>query len=134
MGNRNASSAISFGGHEKICNRILSLDNMVRFAGVIDDRGILVYHEYNRGITPLINNEELKLCAVQALLRMGTRQTFAHKTGNVLYSVTVYERVKRATIPLNNYYTLLVSFDIDADHDKFIVEEILPAIDKSLAA
>ncbi|MEO9320730.1 MAG: hypothetical protein ABI361_08670 [Nitrososphaera sp.] len=124
-------STISFNDHEKICSKILDSDSQVRFAGIMNDRGILVYYDYNRDITPLINSEELKLCAMQALIRLGTRQTFAHKTGNVQYSVTVYERVKRATIPLNDYFTLLVSFDIDANHESIIVDKILPAIDRS---
>ncbi|HZT35212.1 MAG TPA: hypothetical protein VFA15_04780 [Nitrososphaera sp.] len=125
-------SVISFNDQERICRQILGLDNQIRFVGIINEQGILVYYDYNRDITPLITNEELRLSAMQALIRMGTRQTFAHKTGDVYYSVTVYERVKRATIPLNAYYTLLVSLDAGANHESIIVDKILPAIEKPI--
>jgi hypothetical protein len=64
---------------------------------------------------------------------MNTRKDFESKFGRPIYSFTLYEKVKRATITLyhnNNeeYPILMVSFDIEADHDSIIMNKILPII------
>ena len=49
-----------------------------------------------------------------------------------IYSFTLYEKVKRATITLENeeFPILMASFDIQADHDHIIMDKILPIIRK----
>lgn len=113
---------------EDICKKVLELDSSIRFAGVINDQGKIISYEYNRDVMPLITSHDLTLSAMQAFIRMGTRATFEHKTGKALYSCTVYEKVKRATIPLNDYFTLLVSFELQADHESIIMKKITPLI------
>ncbi|MDQ4022595.1 MAG: hypothetical protein M3224_02575, partial [Thermoproteota archaeon] len=70
--------------------------------------------------------------AIESVLRMNTRKDFESKLGKPIYSFTLYEKVKRATITLENkeYPIVMVSFDIQADHDYIIMDKILPIIRK----
>jgi hypothetical protein len=40
-----------------------------------------------------------------------------------------YEKIKRATLPLNDEYLLLISMEVDADHNS-IISSILNLIEK----
>ena len=53
---------------------------------------------------------------------MRTRDDLLSMLGKPIYSLTLYEKVKRATILLDNdeYPVLMVSFNIEADHDSLI--------------
>jgi hypothetical protein len=66
---------------------------------------------------------------------MNTRKDFESKLGKPIYSFTIYQKIKRATITLENeeYPILMASFDKEADHANIIVNKILPMInDKGL--
>ena len=54
------------------------------------------------------------------------------KLGKPLYSFTLYEKVKRITIPLfdNNYQILMISFDIDGENEYVILEKVLSLLKK----
>jgi hypothetical protein len=70
--------------------------------------------------------------AIESVLRMNTRKDFESKLGKPIYSFTLYGKVKRATITLESeeYPILMVSFDIQADHDHIIIDKMLPIIRK----
>jgi hypothetical protein len=95
--------------------------------------GKLVISRYRHGLVPIITEQEIEILAIESVLRMNTRKDFESKFGRPIYSFTLYEKVKRATITLedNNseeYPILMVSFDRGADHDSTIMNKILPII------
>jgi hypothetical protein len=47
----------------------------------------------------------------------------------------MYEKIKRATISLDNkeYNILMVSFDAEADHESIILNKIIPFVKNELA-
>jgi hypothetical protein len=55
--------------------------------------------------------------------------------GKPIYSFTMYEKIKRATISLDNkeYNILMVSFDAEADHESIILNKIIPFVKNELA-
>ena len=70
--------------------------------------------------------------AIQSVLGMTTRKDFESKLGKPIYSFTLYQKLKRVTVTLENkeYPILLASFDIEADHDNIVVNKLLPMINK----
>jgi hypothetical protein len=52
------------------------------------------------------------------------------KLGKTIYSITSYEKVKRAVIPIgkDGDFVLMVSFDNEADHDLIIRNKIMPLV------
>jgi len=111
-----------------VCNRILALDNSIRFAGIADKMGKVVVHEFRKDVTPMLKFEELEGSAIKSVLRMKTREDYEAKLGRAIYTFTLYEKVKRASIPLENeeYVLSIVSFEKDAHHERIILSKILP--------
>lgn len=116
------------------CVSILRLDKGIRFAGVADRDGRLVGHAYRKGIIPLLTPRETEISVLQSFIRMGTRATLEQKLGDTIYSFSMYRKVKRVTIPLRNSskitHILMVSFDVDVDHEPIILNGIIPELEK----
>jgi hypothetical protein len=115
-----------------ICSAILELDNAIRFAGIASQvSGKILAAKYREGVTPHLTIKESELSIMQSLIRMSTRKALEQKLGNTIYSATVYEKVKRASIVIssggsNGDAILIVSFEKEADHDAIITKKILP--------
>jgi len=97
--------------------------------------GKLVVSKYRDGLIPIITEQEIEMLAIESVLRMNTRKDFESKFGRPIYSFTLYEKVKRATITLHDnnneeYPILMVSFDREANHDSIILNKILPIIEE----
>jgi hypothetical protein len=115
-----------------LCKQIIELDSAIRFAGIPNKFGKQIVVEYRKGLTPLLTDTESELYAIESVMRMNTRKDFESKLGKPIYSFTLYEKIKRATITLESeeYPILMVSFDIQADHDHIIIDKVLPIIRK----
>jgi hypothetical protein len=115
-----------------VCGEILLLDKSIRFAGIANKMGKVVAHEFRKDVTPMLTFEELEGSAIKSVLRMKTREDYEAKLGRAIYTFTLYEKVKRASIPLqnDNYVLLIVSFERDADHENIILSKILPFMHK----
>lgn len=116
----------------RVCNQILESDSSVRFVGIPNKMGRQIVSSYRNGLTLLLTPQEIEMFAIESVLRMNTRKDFESKLGRPIYSFTLYEKVKRATITLENeeFPILMASFDIQADHDHIIMDKILPIIRK----
>jgi hypothetical protein len=116
----------------RLCNKILESDNSVRFVGIPNKMGRQIVSSYRNGLILLLTPQEIEMFAIESVLRMNTRKDFESKLGRPIYSFTLYEKVKRATITLENeeFPILMASFDIQADHDHIIMDKILPIIRK----
>lgn len=125
--------------YDTICVQILDLDRSIRFAGFCNKMGTIVGAKYKKGITPLLTERESNLSFMDSTLRMTTRNDTQPKLGKPVYSLTVYQNVRRATIFLDNKECpiLMVSFDnIDnmhigkkqIDYESIILDRILPLV------
>ena len=118
-----------------LCKRIIGLDSTIRFVGIPNKFGKQIVVEYREGLVPLLTDSESELYAIESVMRMNTRKDFESKLGKPIYSFTLYEKIKRTTISLDNkdYPILMVSFDTETDHESIILNKILPFIKKELA-
>jgi hypothetical protein len=116
----------------RLCSQILESDSSVRFVGIPNKMGRQIVSSYRNGLTLLLTPQEIEMFAIESVLRMNTRKDFESKLGRPIYSFTLYEKIKRATITLESeeYPILMVSFDIQADHDHIIIDKMLPIIRK----
>jgi hypothetical protein len=116
----------------RLCNQIQESDSSVRFVGIPNKMGRQIVSSFRNGLILLLTPQEIEMFAIESVLRMNTRKDFESKLGKPIYSFTLYEKVKRATITLESkeYPIVMVSFDIQADHDYIIMDKILPIIRK----
>jgi hypothetical protein len=132
-----------------ICNQILEADESIRFAGFANHMGTIIAAQHRESLKsvekekeqPLLTKNELELSAIESVLRMVTRKDMMSKFGKPLYSFTSYEKVKRATILLENSknsdcpHILMVSFDNKAGayQETIILNDILPLVSNHLS-
>jgi hypothetical protein len=118
-----------------LCKQIIELDSAIRFVGIPNKFGKQIVVEYRKGLTPLLTDTESELYAIESVMRMNNRKDYESKLGKPIYSFTLYEKIKRTTISLDNidYPILMVSFDTEADHESIVLNKILPFVKKELA-
>ena len=93
------------------------------------------YNQLNNDLgVPLMTEAESELSAIEAVIRMNTRreEDFQLKIGKPKYSFTAYNKIKRATLLLDNedYPILMMSLNKEADHEHIILDKVLPIIRK----
>jgi hypothetical protein len=117
---------------DSLCSRIIEADKAIRFVGISNKMGNQIISRYRSGLTTLLTPKEIEMYAIQSVLRMNTRKDYESKLGKPIYSFTLYQKLKRVTVTLENkeYPILLASFDIEADHDNIIVNKLLPMINE----
>jgi hypothetical protein len=130
--------------HE-ICNQILEIDPSIRFAGFANNMGTVIAAQHRKALMSvekekeqsLLTKDELELSAIESVLRMVTRKDMIPKLGKPIYSFTLYEKVRRATLLLENSNNsncppiLIVSFDNNGEgtyQESIILNGILPLV------
>ena len=115
-----------------LCKDILESDRSIRFVGISDKMGKQIASSYRDKLVPLLTPTEIEMSAIESVLRMKTRKDFESKLGKPKYTFTLYQKLKRVTVPLENdeFPILMASFDLEADHDNIITDKILPLINE----
>ena len=125
--------------YQDLCRQVLDLNISIRFAGVATLEGKILATQSREGVKPLLSPQESQLAMMQSLIRANILTAFEQKLGKTIYSITVCEEIKRATISLfnqeegnGNYYDsyLMVSFEKEANVESIINEKILPLLKK----
>ena len=108
------------------------LDPLIRFVGIANRMGTLVGTSYREHLNVLMNDDETKLYAMQAVFRAEIREDFQKNLGDLNYSVGKYDKLIRATIPLKSVseskYYILISFDVEANSIFIIENKVLQYI------
>ena len=90
-------------------------------------------YEYRKNVEPLFAEDELKEQSNVQKQLMNTTKDLRSKFGSPIFLSILYEKVKLATILLDNskeYNLLMMSFDIGTDHQSIISNKILPMVKK----
>src|SRR5215216_459350 len=115
--------------YTKLCKDIINLDPKVRYADICDNNGEIRYGWQREGVKNLLSPEEIKKSNLQALARWALRNSLSPKVGKGKYAMAEYEKVKRITIPLEYHHLLLITTEVDANHDR-IIDHVLKLIQR----
>jgi hypothetical protein len=123
---------------QEFCDKVISIDKSIRFAGIADGDGHLVAIAERKGLKPLLNPEERAQYAITAATRQYTRLRWEYLLGKINYAMSNYAKLVRATIPIADensrlYYVLLLSFDRETGQGvhEIIMEKIIPLVRKN---
>src|SRR5919198_5195403 len=122
---------------QEFCDKVITLDKSIRFAGIADEDGHLVATAERRGLKPLLNPEERAQYAITAATRQYTRLRWEYLLGKINYAMSNYAKLIRATIPIADEnsrlsYVLLISFDVDGENvHSVIMKKIIPLVSKN---
>jgi hypothetical protein len=109
-----------------LCKQIFELDKTIRFVGVANMEGKMIAQEYRKLLRSLLTIVESELSTMQSIIRLRTRKVQEVKLGKTVYAFALYEG---PTISLD-YTILMISFEIEANHESIILKKILPLITK----
>jgi hypothetical protein len=110
---------------------ILELEKTIRWVGITNKFGTLLNFEHKQGVQMLLTEEENEEYAANTISRQKTRVKFQPKIGNLLYAFGRYQKVNRATVPINESYYLLLTLDVEQkDFNTIIMDKIIPLIEK----
>jgi hypothetical protein len=111
---------------------VLDIDKSIRWVGITNKEGLIINEKYRKEVIPILTEEENEEYASNAISRQRTRIQFEQKIGKLIYAFGKYEKLNRATIPIDTNYFLLLSMDSqDINFDKVIMNKIIPLINES---
>lgn len=119
---------------QEICDKVISVNPAIRFAGIADEDGELLAFSERKGLIPLLTPEERAQYAITAATRQYTRLRWESHLGKINYASSHYAKLIRATIPItdnNNRlaYVLLMSFDVGTpDFHNIIMKHVIPLV------
>lgn len=91
--------------------------------------GTLVATSYREQLQPLMNEDETRLYAMQAVLRAELREDFQKNMGTLIYSVGKYDKLLRSTVPVvssdGQKFYILISLDVEADAFNILEKKVL---------
>jgi hypothetical protein len=123
---------------QEFCDKVITIDKSIRFAGIADGDGHLVAIAERKGLRPLLSPEERSQYAITAATRQYTRLRWEYMLGKINYAMSNYAKLVRATIPIADensrlFYVLLLSFDREAGQGvhEIIMEKIIPLVRKN---
>ena len=108
-------------------DEIMKLNESIRYAVVLSNTGEKISGGYREGLIPMLNEEELKMVHFYAGQRWDTRKNLTHKIGKTKYAMAEYDKLKRMTFPINDKYLLMVTTEINVEHQN-IINKILELI------
>lgn len=76
--------------YHKLCKDVKNIDEKIKFAGVINERGRLVASEIKKNVH-LVSEKDEEMLFMELALRVRMRKDFEDRLGKVRYSMTVRE-------------------------------------------
>ena len=100
--------------YQRLCERIFALHDDIRYAGIVDDSGLLIAGGMRNGIDSIVdqNNEELYLA--QTALRKSMRQRFDGTMGKSRFAYVEREKISILTLYMNKN-TMIVTMEPNVD-------------------
>jgi hypothetical protein len=115
---------------QNFCREILKRHYFIRSAAIADHVGHLMATARRDRLRPLLTHDESSRAAAQAAIRAATRNKFKSKIGELQFSLSRYEKLVRATVPIKTSerikFLLLLTFDSEAEADSIIQKRIMP--------
>ena len=110
---------------------ILNIEKTIRWVGITNKFGVLLTEEHKEGVKMLLTEEENEEYAANTIYRQKTRVKFEPKIGSLLYAFGRYEKINRATIPINDSYYLLLTLEVEQrDFNTIIMDKIIPLVER----
>ena len=110
--------------NQNLVDKILALDENIRFAAIADLDGNMILSKSQEGTNLLLSPESTKDTLRHAATAWKSRMKHVDEIGKGLYTIAVYEKLRRVTMPLSDDRILLVTID-NAGGQKQILDALL---------
>ena len=116
---------------KKLCSDFLKFNKKIRFAGVLNSKGILVAEKSRDVSISLLSDDELKMLVYYTSDRWNRLQNLQYKLGKVKETITKFENANTITLFLDENL-FLISTDPNSNNSK-ITSNLWKIIDKKPA-
>lgn len=110
--------------NQNLVDKILELDENIRFAAIADLDGKMILSKSQEGTNLYLSPESTKDTLRHAAAAWKSRMKHVDEIGRGLYTIAVYEKLRRVTMPLSDDRILLVTID-NAGGQKQILDQLL---------
>ena len=110
--------------NQNLVDKVLALDENIRFAAIADLDGNMLISKSQEGTNLYLSPESTKDTLHHAASAWKSRMKHVNEIGRGLYTIAVYEKLRRVTMPIANDRILLVTID-NAGGQKQILDELL---------
>lgn len=115
---------------DKLFSDVLNVDSDIRYAAIQNNAGMIITGGFRENVTPILNDEDIQMMHYYASQRWQTRKNIEHKIGPAKYALAEYNEIKRISFPIDEKHLLMVTTEINADHNN-IISKILELINLS---
>ena len=107
--------------YSKLCQKGLEIDPQIRFAGILDKEGCLVFGIHKDGVKSLLDDDEVKMSIHYTFQRWENLKNLEYKIGKEKTSVNEYDKVT-LSIPFNKNELFLVSSEPKSDYNDILTK------------
>ncbi len=113
--------------YKNLLEEIIQSNSAIRFTAICGNFGTITEKLQRDGVTLLLSEKDTGKLVDEAIHSWQTRRKFSQKIGQGQYAMTVYDKIIRITIPLNEFQILLVTLDNTLETPKLIddIKQIL---------
>ncbi len=105
--------------HQQLIDAIMDNDKNIRFATICNMIGDIEVTGQSEGIEKFLTPEETKESLENAAKAwLHAKKTISKKIGNGLYTLTVYEKLRRVTVPLEDGFLLLATMNNSGEENQ----------------
>ena len=108
--------------YSKLCQKGLEINPQIRFAGVLDKEGCLVFGIHKDGVKSLLDDDEVKMSIQYTFQRWENLQNLEYKIGKEKTSVNEYDKVTLISMPFNKNELFLVSSEPKSDYNDILAK------------
>lgn len=118
--------------YEKLCQSIFALHDDIRYAGVIDDTGLLIAGGTRKGIDSIVDQTNEELYLAQTVLRKSMRQRFDDTLGKARFAYVERENISLLTCYMNkNLLLITLEPNVDSHTAIDIAEDALELLNNN---
>ena len=114
--------------YNELSKKVIDLDPQVRFAGVANNKGVIIAGGQKDNVKQLLSEDDVKMAIHYSLQKRELFTNLAYKIGNETTSITEYAIVTMISIPINSQELFLISTEPRADYLK-IIDYVHSALD-----
>jgi len=118
--------------YEKLCQAVFALHDDIRYAGIIDDTGLLIAGGTREGIDSIVDQTNEELYLAQTVLRKSMRQRFDDTMGKARFTYVERENISLLTCYMNkNILLITLEPNVDSHTAIDIAEDTLELLNDS---
>ena len=112
----------------ELCQKVLKLEPHIRYSGILNSRGDIVYETNKDDSDIMLTEDEVKMSIHYTFQRWTSVQNLAHRIGKEKTNISEFDKVTLISLLLNNGSLLLLSSEPGANYMEIIskVKQIIP--------